>query len=65
MPSEFGEALLNWSPMLLIAAIWIFFVLQMQKGEGRFGGHVAEMRAQTRLLERIADALEKRNRLDR
>jgi ATP-dependent Zn protease len=49
--------LLNWFPMLLIFAVWIFFMRQLQRGGG-FGGH--QKRAAD-ALERIAAALEKRS----
>ena len=33
MPSLFG-VLLSWFPMLLLIAVWIFFMRQMQGGKG-------------------------------
>ena len=33
MPSLFG-ILLSWFPMLLLIAVWIFFMRQMQGGKG-------------------------------
>jgi hypothetical protein len=67
MSPELIDVLINWFPMLLIAGIWIFFVRKMSsaKAGGTYGEQVELTRRQTELLERIAVALEKRNRLDR
>ena len=46
MPSLFG-VLLSWFPMLLLIAVWIFFMRQMQGGKGGamgFGKSKAKMR---------------------
>ena len=37
MPSLFG-VLLSWFPMLLLIAVWIFFMRQMQGGKGELMG---------------------------
>ena len=45
MPSLFG-VLLSWFPMLLLIAVWIFFMRQMQGGKGGamgFGSSKAKM----------------------
>ena len=45
MPSLFG-VLLSWFPMLLLIAVWIFFMRQMQGGKGGamgFGRSKAKM----------------------
>ncbi len=45
MPSLFG-ILLSWFPMLLLIAVWIFFMRQMQGGKGGamgFGRSKAKM----------------------
>ena len=45
MPSLFG-VLLSWFPMLLLIAVWIFFMRQMQGGKGGamgFGKSKAKM----------------------
>ena len=44
MPSLLG-VLLSWFPMLLLIAVWIFFMRQMQGGKGgaRFGRSKAKM----------------------
>ena len=36
MPSLLG-VLLSWFPMLLLIAVWIFFMRQMQGGKGAMG----------------------------
>ena len=48
---------INWFPMLLIFAVWLFFLRQMQGGRGMYGNQ----RRIADALERIATALEKRN----
>ena len=40
MPSLFG-VLLSWFPMLLLIAVWIFFMRQMQGGKGGAMGSVS------------------------
>ena len=52
MPSLFG-VLLSWFPMLLLIAVWIFFMRQMQGGKGGamgFGRSKAKMMKLTLLL---------------
>lgn len=49
--------LVNWFPMLLIMAVWVFFLRLQTKG----GGFAEQRRRQTEALERIAAALEKRH----
>ena len=53
MPSLFG-VLLSWFPMLLLIAVWIFFMRQMQGGKGGamgFGRSKAKMMNEHQLLE--------------
>jgi len=50
MPSLFG-ILLSWFPMLLLIAVWIFFMRQMQGGKGGamgFGKSKAKLLSETR-----------------
>ena len=55
MPSLFG-VLLSWFPMLLLIAVWIFFMRQMQGGKGGAMGFgkskakVNEIKAKLRLM---------------
>jgi len=55
--------LVSWFPMLLLIAVWIFFMKRFEKGgrPNRYReDHIAELRKQNALLERIAKALEQR-----
>ncbi len=55
--------LISWAPMLLLIGVWIFFMRkQGQEGFSMPGDRerLEELRRQTRLLERIADSLERR-----
>jgi ATP-dependent Zn protease len=56
------DALIAWIPMLLLIAVWIFFMWQMKKQtRGKSGKnnieiaeeHLAELRRQNDLLEKI------------
>ena len=50
MPSLFG-VLLSWFPMLLLIAVWIFFMRQMQGGKGGamgFGRSKAKLLSEAR-----------------
>ena len=47
----------NWFPMILLIAVWLFFLRNMQ---GR-GGIYANQKRAADALERIAAALEKRS----
>jgi ATP-dependent Zn protease len=55
--------LINWFPMLLLAAVWIFFIFRMRRGPyGKYQQDcMALMQRQVDVLERIAVALEKKN----
>lgn len=56
--------LISWFPMLLLVAVWVFFMRKMggKKLSSGIGdvGLVEEMRRQNKILERIAAAIEKR-----
>jgi hypothetical protein len=57
------DTLINWFPMLLLIAVWIFFLIQMR---GRWGSKYQKdsmelWRRQVDALERVASALEKRS----
>jgi ATP-dependent Zn protease len=57
------EVLINWFPMLLLIAVWLYFLRKMRSGGyGKYQEqHLEAMNRQIKLLERIADAVEKRN----
>jgi ATP-dependent Zn protease len=66
-PHTWVNVLISWAPFLLLIGFWIYF---MRKFSG-FGGrgnyierHMKFMDRQDELLERIAIALERRNRAD-
>lgn len=55
--------LINWGPMLLLIAVWLYFLTRMKKGTwvAPWQKEQAEtLKAATKALERIAAALEKR-----
>lgn len=62
MNEQLFETLLNWVPMLLLIAVWVWFLLRMRGGF--YTKHQKEYtelaRRQAEALERIAAALEKR-----
>lgn len=49
--------LINWFPMILLVAVWLFFLRKMQGSGGLYGNQKRAADA----LERIAAALEKRS----
>ena len=49
--------LLNWLPMILLIAVWLYFVKGMKSGTGIYSNQKRTADA----LERIAAALEKRS----
>ena len=51
MPSLFG-VLLSWFPMLLLIAVWIFFMRQMQGGKG---GAMGFGRSKAKMMNEIKD----------
>ena len=59
---SFIDVVVSWTPMLLLIAVWIFFMMRLGLGKrGRYlENHIAEMQKQNALLERIAKALEGR-----
>ena len=58
------SVLINWFPMLLLIAVWIW-VMQRLKGGKIYGAYqkdvLEEQRRQTTALERIAQALENKS----
>jgi ATP-dependent Zn protease len=56
--------LISWAPFLLLIAFWIFFMRQMRGGKQAkyIERSLAFMDRQEQLLERIAVALEQRNK---
>lgn len=42
--------LISWAPFLLLIAVWVFFMRQMQGGSGRGGGPMSFGRSKARLL---------------
>jgi len=55
MPSLVG-IFVNWFPMILLIAVWVFFLYRMRGA----GGQLGLQKRQAEALERIAAALEKR-----
>jgi ATP-dependent Zn protease len=56
------DTLINWFPMLLLIAVWIFFLVRMRGGYGsKYQKDCMEMwRRQVEALERIAATLDKK-----
>ncbi len=61
------ETLLGWAPMLLLIAVWLFFILRMnskkspqRKMQARIDEQTALLHEQVKVLEKIAAALEAR-----
>lgn len=56
--------LVSWLPMLLLIAVWIFFMTRLKPAQNRAmkdqQDHMDQLRKQNTLLERIAKALEER-----
>lgn len=59
--------ILSWAPMVLLIAVWVFFMRRMNRPAAPSGrlaaaaeAQVAATQAQTRVLERIADSLQSR-----
>lgn len=64
MPANFQNIIINWAPMLLLIAVWVFLLNRMKKGTWvpPWQKEQADsLKAATKALERIADALEKRS----
>ena len=60
------EIFVNWFPMLLLVGVWAFFMKKMSpkgmKSQIQYLNSIDNLTGQqVRALERIADALEKRN----
>ncbi len=49
-PSIFMNLLMSWFPMILLIAVWIFFMRQMQGGSGR-GGAFSFGKSRARMLD--------------
>ncbi len=62
MSEELINVLINWAPMLLLIAVWVFFMLQMRgKYTGKYQKDYMEVAMrQADALERIAAVLEKK-----
>ena len=58
------DFLINWFPMLLLIAVWVFFLQRMRSGKGYFSKYQKDCmeltRRQVEALERIANILEKK-----
>ena len=56
--------LINWFPMLVLVAVWIFFMRKLRGNNLNSGlenvGLLEEIKRQNKILERIAAAIEKR-----
>ncbi len=62
MPDLIG-VFLNALPMLLLIAVWIFFMIALRRGgfNSKYQtAYLEQMKAQVAVLERIAAAIEKR-----
>jgi ATP-dependent Zn protease len=59
--------LISWAPFLILIGFWIYFMRQMRSGsQAKYMARSHSfMDRQEQLLERIAVALEERNRLGR
>ena len=57
-PSLF-KILISWFPMLLLIAVWLYFMRKMKFGNPN-DGILEEMKRQNQILERIAASIEKR-----
>ena len=57
------DTLINWFPMLLIIAVWIFFMIRMRGGfASKYQKDCMEMwRRQVEALEHIAALMEKKS----
>ena len=64
--SKFLTYFLSWLPMVLLVAIWIFFMRTYRGSQSKTWGHLdrsdQSMSEIAKQLERIANALEKRER---
>ncbi len=60
MDEELFKLILNWIPMLLLIAVWVWFLTRMRGGKGYQNQILEEYRRQNATLERIAAALERR-----
>ena len=58
---SFFDTLLNWAPALLLMLVYVFFLMRMRSPKFQ-AEYLEEMRKQTGIFERIADALEKQGR---
>jgi ATP-dependent Zn protease len=59
------DVFINWFPMLLLIAVWIFFFARMRGGNFQTKyqtAYMEDLRRQVAALERIAAALEARKR---
>ncbi|MCL5049400.1 MAG: ATP-dependent zinc metalloprotease FtsH [Firmicutes bacterium] len=58
-PSMLGTIFISWFPMLLLIAVWIFFMRQMQGGGGRgamsFGKSKAKLMSEDQVKTTLAD----------
>ena len=55
---------ISWFPMLLLIAVWVFFIQRMRKGKFWYAPQSEQaeaIKAIAKALERIAAALEKRS----
>jgi hypothetical protein len=63
-PLNWENLVINWGPMLLLIAVWVFFHTRMKSGGWQppwQKEQAQRMDAATSALERIAKALEKRS----
>jgi ATP-dependent Zn protease len=57
---DWVSLLINWFPMLLLIAVWIWVMRRFQGGTKYRRSYMEQVKKQTELLERVALALEKK-----
>jgi cytochrome c-type biogenesis protein CcmH/NrfF len=63
-PLNWEALVISWGPMLILIAVWLFFLTRMRKGNWQTAEQKEQaetLKAATRALERITAALEKRS----
>ncbi len=71
MTQSLGDMLISWAPMLLLIGVWVFFAQRAQRAQQKqqdymavvqtyVTEHIAETKRMSQNLERIANALERR-----
>ena len=64
MPKFWIDIIISAAPMLLLIAVWIFFIMRLRRGgfNSKYQTeYMEQVKLQNAALERIAAALEKKN----